>query len=286
MHQEPALDQSGCHRLSSRYICTCTHTHTHTHTHTQSLSLSLSLSLDQSGFDSLSLDQSGCDFFGELYFWYLLYFLGLPAITEVMQSVSCTQSMAKVLSRLLSLSLSLSLSLCLTGVGFGAGVLLDPSDNLFIIGGADSTLSEREELFVFQLRDPFYKHCSATGSALTAAKAGVKSIFYLQCMDNFMQPADGATFKVDIAGPVGMIPGIVSLGDGKYSCSFTPEKVGAYVISIYVGRGGAKYQDLITGRDTEQSNDVHEFEKQCDYQLGVLECKSAQELKSEKSAQR
>jgi hypothetical protein len=163
-----------------------------------------------------------------------------------------------------------------TGVGFGAGVLLDSKDNFFIIGGVDSTLSERGELYVFQLQDPFYKHCSATGAALTSARAGVTSVFYIQCMDNFMEPANGATFKVDIAGPVGMIPGILSLGDGKYSCSYTPEKVGAYVISIYVGRGGTKYQDLITGRDIETSNNVHEFEKQCNYINGAQECKSSQ----------
>jgi hypothetical protein len=163
-----------------------------------------------------------------------------------------------------------------TGVGFGAGVLLDSKDNFFIIGGVDSTLSERGELYVFQLQDPFYKHCSATGAALTSAKAGVTSVFYIQCMNNFMEPADGATFKVDIAGPVGMIPGILSLGHGKYACSYKPERVGAYIISIYVGRGGTKYQDLITGRDSETSNNVHEFEKQCSYINGAQVCKSSQ----------
>jgi len=163
--------------------------------------------------------------------------------------------------------------------GFGAGVLLDPSDNLYITGGGDASFVVRDDLVVFQLRDPYFKHCSATGSALTRAIAGVKSVFYLQCMDAFMQPADGASFRVDIAGPVGMMPGIVSLGGGKYTCSFTPVTIGTYTLTIYVGRGGEKYQDLITGRDTEPSNNVldDEFEKQCTYDAaGTFACKSAQ----------
>jgi hypothetical protein len=125
--------------------------------------------------------------------------------------------------------------------GFGAGVLLDPSDNLFIIGGAQraaTQFEERGELFVFKLRDPFFKHCSATGSALTAGIAGVQSVFYLQCMDSFMQPADGASFAVKISGPVDIIPGIVGEGNGLYSCSFTPVRVGTYSLSIFMGRGG------------------------------------------------
>ena len=88
--------------------------------------------------------------------------------------------------------------------------------------------------------------------------------------------SDGASFKVDISGPVGMVPGIVSLGNGKYSCSFTPEKVGSYVISIYVGRGGPKFQDLITGTDSELSNDSHEFTPRCSYSTGSLVCKAEQ----------
>jgi len=82
------------------------------------------------------------------------------------------------------------------GSGFGAGVLLDPSENLYIIGGTDSSFAERNELFVFQLRDPFFKHCSASGSALTSAMAGVKSVFYLQCMDNFGEPAGVPVYSV------------------------------------------------------------------------------------------
>lgn len=61
------------------------------------------------------------------------------------------------------------------GAGFGAGALMDTSSgNFYIIGGVDDTFRERDELFVFQLQDPFYKHCSATGSALTASQAGMK----------------------------------------------------------------------------------------------------------------
>jgi len=165
------------------------------------------------------------------------------------------------------------------GTGFGAGTLLDGSANLYITGGADSSFRELDELFIFQLRDPLYKHCSASGATLTKAMAGVKSIFYLQCMDAFMEPADGATFKVDISGPVGMVPGIVALGAGKYSCTFSPVTVGTYTLSIYVGRGGDKYQDLITGIDSEPSNKQldGEFEKLCSYtDEGSLSCKAAQ----------
>ena len=163
------------------------------------------------------------------------------------------------------------------GTGFGAGVLLDPANNLYIIGGADSTFNERSELFYFQLRDPFFKYCSATGSALKAGVAGVKSIFYLQCMDNFMEPAEGASFAVTIKGPVSILPGIVGLGGGKYSCSFTPVKMGTYTISISVGRGGAQYRDVITGIDLEPSNNVFdgEFEPQCTWG-DKLDCKEPQ----------
>ena len=125
--------------------------------------------------------------------------------------------------------------------GFGAGILLDRSDNLFIIGGAqraEDDFTERGELFVFKTKDSFFKHCSATGSALTTGIAGVESVFYLQCMDSFMEAADGASFSVKISGPVDIIPGIVSQGKGRYSCSFTPVKVGSYFLSISMGRGG------------------------------------------------
>ena len=154
--------------------------------------------------------------------------------------------------------------------GFGAGVLLDSLENLWIIGGADYTdaaFIERKELFYFQLKDPYFKYCSATGSSLETGVAGVKSIFYLQCQDNFMRPAESASFTVAMKGPVSLLPGIVELGGGKYSCSFTPVKMGTYTISISVGRGGAQYQDLITGFDSESSNNVleGEFEPQCSY---------------------
>jgi hypothetical protein len=156
------------------------------------------------------------------------------------------------------------------GTGFGAGVLLDPLENLWIIGGADYTdaaFIERKELFYFHLPDPYFKHCSATGASLKTGVAGVKSIFFLQCQDNFMRPAESASFTVAMKGPVSLLPGIVELGGGKYSCSFTPVKMGTYTISVSVGRGGAQYQDLITGLDSVSSNNVleGEFSPQCSY---------------------
>ena len=159
--------------------------------------------------------------------------------------------------------------------GFGAGVVLDSLDNLYITGGVSSTLTEVDDLFVFQLRDPFYKFCSSTGSALTAGLAGVQSIFYMQCRDAFNEPADGARFSVQISGPVDMIPPIKSLGNGKYSVAFTAVKVGQYFLSIKLGRGGPKFQDMISGLDSEPTNNMldGEFLPQCAYESGSAEPK-------------
>ena len=71
-----------------------------------------------------------------------------------------------------------------TGVGFGAGVLLDSKDNFFIIGGVDSTLSERGELYVFQLQDPFLQALQRYGSCTNIGQVGVTCVFYLECMHN------------------------------------------------------------------------------------------------------
>ena len=56
------------------------------------------------------------------------------------------------------------------------------------------------DIFIFQLRDPYYKYCSATGAGLFKTVAGVSSQFYLQCRDAFGEPANGASFKVQIKG--------------------------------------------------------------------------------------
>ena len=70
----------------------------------------------------------------------------------------------------------------------------------------------------------------------------------------------------------------VSSDARRYSCTFMPVTVGTYTLSIYVGRGGDKYQDLITGIDIEPSNTIldGEFEKQCSYTDEGLSCQPAQ----------
>jgi hypothetical protein len=114
-----------------------------------------------------------------------------------------------------------------------------------------------QDVFVFQLRDPFYKYCSATGAGLKTAMAGVVSKFYIQCQDVFGDPADNARFSVLISGNVDMTPTPFSVGTGLYQCEYTPVKVGTYTVNIKVGRGGA--QDLIAGVDDNPDNDDHEF---------------------------
>lgn len=150
---------------------------------------------------------------------------------------------------------------------WGAGLMLDPSDNLYVIGGTnyDTTTkgySDLEDLYIFQLRDPFYKYCSATGGGLINAIAGVPAYFLIQCRDAFGEMASGATFRVEIVGldsQPGLTPSPYSVGTGLYRCDYTVILRGAYEIRIYVGRGGTAYQDLIAGVDAEVSNDDHDF---------------------------
>ena len=46
-----------------------------------------------------------------------------------------------------------------------------------------------------------------------------------------------------------------------YRCAYTPVKIGTYKLSIFVGRGGTDFQDLVAGYDREPSNSIHEFEQ-------------------------
>ena len=137
--------------------------------------------------------------------------------------------------------------------GFGAGVLLDSSDNLYIIGGNTFDTTKKEfkvlsDIFVFQLRDPYYKYCSATGVGLFSAVAGIATPFYIQCRDAFGNPANSASFQVDITGKEGqpgMKPAPFALGNGEYKCEYAAFQTGQYEIRIYVGRGGGEYMDLL-----------------------------------------
>ena len=145
---------------------------------------------------------------------------------------------------------------------FGAGIMIDASDRVFIFGGTayDSAYAELDHLFVFQLRDPYYKYCSATGAGLLSAQAGVEATFFIQCKDALLRAADGGSFRIDIVGPSPLSPLPIALGGGKYAVRYTPVFTGDYSLAIYVGRGGDKHLDLITGYDTFLENAEHEFE--------------------------
>jgi hypothetical protein len=78
---------------------------------------------------------------------------------------------------------------------WGAGLMLDPSDNLYVIGGTNyhtetKAYSDLSDLYIFQLRDPFYKYCSATGVGLQVTicrpwshgkRFTFEGRFYLEC---------------------------------------------------------------------------------------------------------
>jgi len=103
------------------------------------------------------------------------------------------------------------------------------------------------------------------GAGLHNAVTGISTPFYIQCRDAFGEPANSASFQVDITGEFperqpGMKPEPFSIGDGLYKCLYTPFKTGRYQIKIKVGRGGDDYKDLIEGRDTENKNDVHDYD--------------------------
>jgi hypothetical protein len=147
---------------------------------------------------------------------------------------------------------------------WGAGVVLDPSDNLFILGGTTTgnRFTVLGDMHSFQLRDPYFKHCSATGGGLFTAVAGVMTPFYIQCLDAFGEPANSASLRVDITGKEGqpdMKPAPFQIGPGQYKVEYFSSRTGQYEVRIYVGRGGEDYQDIIEGYDEEPNNDKHEF---------------------------
>jgi len=155
---------------------------------------------------------------------------------------------------------------------WGAGIVLDPQDNLYVVGGTtyDSTtktFGELSDTYLYQMRDPFYKYCAATGSGLRSAKAGVPAHFYIKCYDIFGLDPSTAKFKVDIEGDViaggaRINPTPFSLATpGLYKVEFTLLKVGAYRITVSVGRGGNDFMEGISGIEPESTryNDVFEF---------------------------
>jgi len=152
---------------------------------------------------------------------------------------------------------------------WGPGMVLDPSDNLYIIGGSTLDLIEKEfkvlsDIFIFQLRDPYFKYCSATGAGLQTAIAGIKTPFYIQCRDAFGDPAPSASFVVEITGKeqqpsMKPAPKPDPKQKGLYTCTYTSFRTGLYEVSIFVGRGGSQYLDLIEGIDTEPTNSQHDY---------------------------
>ena len=123
-----------------------------------------------------------------------------------------------------------------------------------MVAGSYASLSD---FYTFRLRDPFYRYCSATGAGLKSAIAGQTASFFLQCRDAFLEPADGASWQILIAGDISMTPKPYSVGKGLYKCDYTAVKTGNYKLSIKVGRLGSV--DMIGGKDANPDNDVHEF---------------------------
>eukprot|EP00961_Rhodomonas_salina_P177227 2389642-Rhodomonas_salina.4 len=126
----------------------------------------------------------------------------------------------------------------------------------------------------FNLRDAFYKYCSATG----------------QCRDVFGEPAQSGRIAVEIAGPISITPTTYAAGQrhssarvvvaflatrvcatpcpvltqsvlrahnatsgtdlgyqGLYACRYTAVRAGAYRLRILVGSGGKAFRELIAG---------------------------------------
>jgi len=148
---------------------------------------------------------------------------------------------------------------------FGAGMsILDSNGEgvLYLTGGinkkealdtsAKSTI-ELNDLYLFQLRDPFYRRCSATGKGLVSAIAGQETPFLVACTDLLGAPAIGAQFDVAVlpgascTGCPSAYPPVLSVGVGLYQCIYTPTVAGEYGIFIKVGRGGDKFQEAVGG---------------------------------------
>ena len=143
---------------------------------------------------------------------------------------------------------------------FGAGMSVLDTDGqgmLYLAGGVNKRTgvgsAELDDLFLFQLRDPFFRRCSATGKGLLFATAGQITPFSIACTNLLGAPAMGAQFHVSIlpgascSGCPSAFPQVQAVGVGMYRCSYTPTVAGEYEIHIMVGRGGSKYQEAVGG---------------------------------------
>ena len=155
---------------------------------------------------------------------------------------------------------------------FGAGMSILDTDGqgiLYLTGGvtrnsagaaSSSPTMELNDLYLFQLRDPFFRRCSATGKGLISATAGQNTPFFVACTDLLGKPAMGAQFHVSIlpgaacAGCPSAYPPVLAIGIGLYRCTYTPTVAGEYEIHIRVGRGGTKYQEAVGGDPTAETS--------------------------------
>ena len=135
---------------------------------------------------------------------------------------------------------------------FAAGMSILDSDGqgvLYLTGGINkhmgsehgaAPIRELNDLFLFQLRDPFYRRCSATGKGLEQAIAGQDTPFYIACTDLLGEPAAGAQFHVSIlpgascSGCPSAYPPVLSVGIGLYECSYKPTTAGEYEVRSIV----------------------------------------------------
>ena len=142
------------------------------------------------------------------------------------------------------------------GARWGAGIVLDTASNtLYITGGFTTETGDSgaisyitlNDMFLYQLLDPYVSSCSASGDGLTVSYAGVQTTFSISCKDVFGSAATGAIFSVQLSGPIVITPSVSSSNVlGTYQCIYEAVKAGSYTLEIRVGRGGSMYQDLIS----------------------------------------
>ena len=158
---------------------------------------------------------------------------------------------------------------------FGAGMsILDAAGQgvLYLSGGVhkvssggvgtSASMFELNDLLLFQLRDPFFARCSATGKGLASAVSGQQTPFFVACTDLLGAPANGAQFAVSITPGASCtdcpstFPPVLNIANGLYRCFFTPSTAGEYQISILVGRGGKAFQEPVGGNPNAPTSTV------------------------------
>ncbi len=138
---------------------------------------------------------------------------------------------------------------------WGAGIVLDTTSMILYITGGTTTVTsasggvsytDLNDMFLYQLLDPFGGSCTASGNGLSVAYAGVQTSFLITCNDAFGNAAVGAIFHIEISGPIGITPvASATAVAGTYQCVYEAVTAGVYSLEIRMGRGGTMYQDLI-----------------------------------------